>query len=202
MRRSPLQHPLAVLRTAIGLGQKEFGKMVGRHWRTIQSIELGSLPLSAKLADRICEETGVGFHWLMKGDAAAPMVDDVGLRWKPDRYFDAQGRKLLPGTTLGSHYASDLFNLALAQLCAAAVALANTPNVRAHGWKVSNAIDKAMEGVPDYPTLKYAFGQIMIDHHKNMEEGRKAAIAQAITMIQATKEPRPKRATKKKREGG
>ena len=112
-------------------------------------------------------------------------------------YFDAQGRKLLPGTTLGSHYASDLFNLALAQLCAAAVAVANTPNVRSHAWRVSHAIDKAMQELPDYANLKYGFGQILIDHHKNMEEGRKAMIAQAVKMIQATKEPRPKRAKKK-----
>src|SRR6267142_2927418 len=149
MRRSPLQHPLAILRTKPTLGQKEFGDKVGRHWRTIQSVELGKLPLSAKLAERICDETGVGFQWLMKGDPEAPIVDDRGLKWNREVYFDVQGKKLLPGTTLGSHYASDLFNLALAQVCAAAVAAARSPRLRTYGWKLSNAIDKAVDDQPD-----------------------------------------------------
>lgn len=196
MRASALKHPVAILRKEIGVGQKEFGETVGRHWRTIQSIELGKLPLSAKLAERICEETGVGFQWLMNGDAEAPIVTDVGLRWKRERYYDAQGKKLLPGTALGTHYASDLFNLALAKVCAAAVAAAESANVRMYGWKVANAIDKAMEELPEYEKLKHGFNQMLIDHHKNLEQGRKAMIAQAVKMIQATKEARPKRARK------
>ncbi|HKQ38507.1 MAG TPA: hypothetical protein VJ063_10550 [Verrucomicrobiae bacterium] len=197
MRISPLNHPVAVLRTEIGLGQKDFGQLVGRSWRAIQSVELGTLPLSAGLAERICEETGVGFQWLMNGDPDAPIVTDVGLRWKRELYFDAQGKKLLPGTGLGSHYASDLFNLALAQVCAAAVAAAQSPTLRTYGWKLSNAIDKAMEELPEYEKLKHAFNQILVDHSKNMGAGRKAMIAEAVKMIQATKELRPKRAKKK-----
>lgn len=199
MRRSPLEHPLAVLRTQLGLGQKEFGKMVGRHWRTIQSIELGKLPLSTKLAELICEETGVGFHWLMKGDAGAPIVDDRGLRWKPENYYDAQGRKLLPGSVLGIHYASDLFNIALAQLCAAGVAAAESPTLRTYGWKLRGAIDKAMEDLPDYGDLVHGFTQILVDHRKDMVTGRQEMIEYAVKRIRATKEPRPKRASGKKK---
>jgi len=68
MRRSPLSHPLAVLRTQIGLTQKQMGELVNRAARTIQSIELGKLPLSAELALRIAEATGVDEAWLFKGD--------------------------------------------------------------------------------------------------------------------------------------
>src|SRR5688500_18458436 len=106
MRRSALTHPLAVLRTELGLGQKEFGEKVGRHWRTIQSIELGKLPLSAKLAERISLETEVHMDWLMGGNADAQMIDARGLPWKKEAFFDVQGRKLLPGTMQGRHYAT------------------------------------------------------------------------------------------------
>ena len=98
---------------------------------------------------------------------------------------------------LGSHYASDLFNLALAQLCAASVAAAESPAVRTHGWKVSNAIKEAMKEVPGYEKLVQGFNQMLIDHAKDMREGRTAMIDYAVKRIQATKEPRPKRKLKR-----
>jgi transcriptional regulator with XRE-family HTH domain len=72
MRPSPLRHPLAVLRTTIGLTQKELAEMTGRAARTIQSIELGHLSLSEELALRIAEETGVDESWLLQGDTGIP----------------------------------------------------------------------------------------------------------------------------------
>lgn len=72
MRPSPLRHPLAVLRTTIGLTQKELADLVGRAARTIQSIELGHLPLSEELALRIAKETGVDESWLLQGDTSIP----------------------------------------------------------------------------------------------------------------------------------
>jgi transcriptional regulator with XRE-family HTH domain len=67
-----MRHPLAVLRTTIGLTQKEMAQMIGRAPRTIQAIELGQLPLSEELALRIAAETGVDESWLLEGDASAP----------------------------------------------------------------------------------------------------------------------------------
>src|SRR5580765_809417 len=72
MRPSPLRHPLAVLRTTIGLTQKELAGLTGRAARTIQSIELGHLPLSEELALRIAQETGVDESWLLAGDPSVP----------------------------------------------------------------------------------------------------------------------------------
>ena len=69
MRHSPLKHPVAVLRQIVGLGQKEFGKLVNRSPRTIQSIELGRHALSSELARRIAVETGVSIAWLLDGNA-------------------------------------------------------------------------------------------------------------------------------------
>ena len=72
MRRSPLSHPLAVLRTTIGLTQKELGDLVNRAARTIQSIELNKMPLTEALALRIAEATGADEGWLFAGDPNTP----------------------------------------------------------------------------------------------------------------------------------
>jgi transcriptional regulator with XRE-family HTH domain len=72
MRPSPLAHPLAVLRTTIGLTQKQLGALVNRAARTIQSIELRKLPLTEELALRIAEATGVDEAWLFAGDPQTP----------------------------------------------------------------------------------------------------------------------------------
>ena len=72
MRRSPLSHPLAVLRTSIGLTQQEMGDLVNRAARTIQSIELCKLPLTEELALRVAEATGVDEAWLFAGNPNTP----------------------------------------------------------------------------------------------------------------------------------
>jgi len=72
MRLSPLLHPLAILRTTIGLTQKEMADLVHRTPSTIQSVELGKLPLSEDLAMLIAEATGVDPGWLLEGDPAVP----------------------------------------------------------------------------------------------------------------------------------
>jgi transcriptional regulator with XRE-family HTH domain len=72
MRRSPLRHPVAVLRTTLGLTQTELGELTGRAARTIQSVELGTLPLSGDLALSIAEATGIDAGWLLEGDPDAP----------------------------------------------------------------------------------------------------------------------------------
>ena len=68
MRLSPLRHTLAVLRRIIGYRQKEFAELVGKSTPAIQAVELGKLPLSDKLAERISFETGIFLGWLLDGD--------------------------------------------------------------------------------------------------------------------------------------
>ena len=79
MQRSPLLHPLAILRKTIGLTQKEMGDLVNRAARTIQSIELNKLPLTEELALRIAEATGVDEAWLFAGDPSVPPEKGVTL---------------------------------------------------------------------------------------------------------------------------
>lgn len=72
MRISPLRHPLAVLRTTLGLTQKEMAQLVQRSARTIQAIELGKLPLSEELALMIAQATGVDAGWLLEKNPDTP----------------------------------------------------------------------------------------------------------------------------------
>jgi transcriptional regulator with XRE-family HTH domain len=67
-----MRHTLAILRTTIGLTQKELARLTGRAARTIQAIELRQLPLSEELALRIAAETGVDEGWLLAGDIRVP----------------------------------------------------------------------------------------------------------------------------------
>jgi transcriptional regulator with XRE-family HTH domain len=67
-----MRHTLAILRTTIGLTQKELAVLTGRAARTVQAIELGQLPLSEELALRIAKETGVDEGWLLEGDTSVP----------------------------------------------------------------------------------------------------------------------------------
>ena len=77
MRLSPHRHTLAVLRTLLGLTQKEMAEIAERSRPTIQAIELGKLPLSFDAAQRIHFGTGVSQDWLMANDVTkAPVTDD------------------------------------------------------------------------------------------------------------------------------
>lgn len=78
MRLSPLRHSLAVLRSFLGLTQKEMADLVECSTPTIQAIELGKLKLSEKLGVTLAAKTGVSLDWLMRNDVTAPIVDPRG----------------------------------------------------------------------------------------------------------------------------
>ena len=78
MRPSPFRHTLALLRTAIGLTQKEMADLAECSTPTIQAIELGKLKLSEKLGHTIAHKTGASMAWLMADDTARPPVDEQG----------------------------------------------------------------------------------------------------------------------------
>lgn len=182
----------------LGLGQAEFGKKVDRAWRTIQSIELGTLPLSAKLAERISEETGVNFNWLMDGDADAPILDERGLPWKKEAFFDAQGKKMLPGSTLGRHYAVDLLVMGIAEVCAAVVAASESKNIRAYVWRLSNGIAKAVNDLKNFPELAEEFRNIKGGNFKNTERALEAVVGTALERCRKWREPRRRTGKRKK----
>lgn len=78
MRRSALKHPLAVLRTTIGITQKEMADLLNCSRQAVQGIELGSLDLSDEMAMRISSECDVSVEWLLAGNPAAPAKTRAG----------------------------------------------------------------------------------------------------------------------------
>src|SRR6266404_716242 len=62
---------LAVLRSIAGITQRELADMVDCAPVTVQSIELGKLRLSERLAQRISLQTSVDLDWLLAGDYKA-----------------------------------------------------------------------------------------------------------------------------------
>jgi transcriptional regulator with XRE-family HTH domain len=92
MRPSPFRVPLAVLRTELGLGQKEFGELVGRERPTIQAIELGKLRLTEDLAAKISAQTGISARWLLEGTPDTPMVTPEGKPYTKEIFEALQAR--------------------------------------------------------------------------------------------------------------
>jgi hypothetical protein len=109
MRISPLRHPVAVLRTTIGLTQKEMGALVNRAARTIQAVELGHLPLSEGLAVRFTEATGIGIGWLLEGDASKPPWKTGGGIYTRDDFEQHRARLEATATASPTQAADDRF---------------------------------------------------------------------------------------------
>jgi DNA-binding XRE family transcriptional regulator len=73
MRQSPKRHNLARLRLFLKLGQQEMAALVECSRDTIQSVELGRLLLSERLARRISDVTGIAADWLLENNLKAPL---------------------------------------------------------------------------------------------------------------------------------
>ena len=71
------KHVLASLREYLGATQGQFAIWCGCSAFTIQSIEVGRLALSKKLAERISLVTGVPAEWLLKNKFDSPMPNLV-----------------------------------------------------------------------------------------------------------------------------
>ena len=90
MRRSPKKHNLARLRLFLNLGQKEMAKLANCSTRTIQSVELRTLPLSELLARKIANATGISLGWLLETNLRAPLISD---HFKPFTVEDYNRRR-------------------------------------------------------------------------------------------------------------
>ena len=53
------RHVVAWVRKTLGLTQSELASLIGISANTLQSIELGRLPLSERIAYRLSEQTGI-----------------------------------------------------------------------------------------------------------------------------------------------
>lgn len=101
MRPSPHRHTLAVLRTFLGLTQKEMAEIAECSRPTIQAVELGKLKLSGDLAQRIHFKTGVMLEWLLENQVTVPpLADDLEPYTKS--VFDERQAALLAPARSGS----------------------------------------------------------------------------------------------------
>ncbi len=94
-------HPVRAVRCAIAksqgrmLSQPAFAKLVGTSPATIQSVELGRLSLSPKLANRICVATGADPYSLL-GRHARPR-DILGRPYTPESFGITKYKRSLEG---------------------------------------------------------------------------------------------------------
>lgn len=108
MRRSPQRHVLAVLRLTIGLGQAEMAKLCDCSKSAIQRVELGHMPLSAKLGARVAQETGIGSGWLLANEVKAPLVDQHGSPYTKNTFEKWRARQRDVKTEGDSHEADEI----------------------------------------------------------------------------------------------
>ena len=96
MRLSPQRHTLAVLRTIIGITQKEMAGILECSVPTVQAVELGKLKLSMDLAQRVHFQTGVSTEWLLADDVSQRPVSEQGEPYTKPVFEERQAALLSP----------------------------------------------------------------------------------------------------------
>src|SRR5437867_8537482 len=96
MRPSPQRHTLAVLRTLIGLTQKELAQILDCSVPTVQAVELGKLKLSMDLAQRVNFQTAIDTEWLVTDDVSQPPVSGQGKPYTKSLFENRQAALLSP----------------------------------------------------------------------------------------------------------
>ena len=92
MRLSPQRHTLAVLRTVIGITQKEMAALLECSVPTVQAVELGKLKLSDRLGERVREQTHISLQWLLDNNVGQPPVGDGGKPYTKAIFEEVQSR--------------------------------------------------------------------------------------------------------------
>ena len=92
MRPSPKRHVVALLRLELGFEQRKFAPIIGCSVETLRSVELGRLPLSDNLAEKIFMTTGVSLDWLKANDLKAEMIASDGSPYDPINFEMANWR--------------------------------------------------------------------------------------------------------------
>ena len=79
------RHVVAWVRETLGLKQSELASLIGISPNTLQSIELGRLPLSERIAYRLSEQTGIRAKWLLDNELGDPPPDPAEMRRKYEK---------------------------------------------------------------------------------------------------------------------
>lgn len=195
MRPSPQRHTLAVLRTLIGLTQKEMATHIGCSTPTIQAVELGKLTLSDKLAERIVWETGVSLQWLLAGDPAAPMATQHGLPYTKRAYEIRRSELSRPKTelsdTLHAHF---VLHSSLVKLTTLLLHSHSTGAFNLCAYKIGAALDALVTQFGakldwgDWLARRDALAAKYVEQEINAELGLKTAALPPLNLLAQLKE--------------
>ena len=219
MRPSPCRHNLARLRLFLELGQKEVAEFAGCSVHTIQSVELGRLPLSEELARRISAATHVHLRWLMENDLKAPIVRSPDGRWGYTRaeYENARALNTIGPPDgfmqeLSEDYAASFYGQIRAILSSAV----KKERGELATWKIAKFLQECRDEfghdrrlIPhaeqfglradDSPYLKVRQVEIGIELFRRYNRERETAMAKTLEQLKKARKPVGTRSRAKKR---
>ena len=145
MRLSPQRHTLAVLRTIIGITQKEMAEILECSTATVQAIELGKLKMSVRLAGNLSNQTGVNLYWLMNDDVTKPPTDYEDRPYTRETFHATQAALFAPPQDSSDvrralFYARACFRNAVEQLAILYTHAYREGRVQMCAYKISDAL--------------------------------------------------------------
>ena len=152
MRISPQRHTLAVLRTLIGLTQKEMAELLECSVPTVQAIELGKLKLSMKLAGNLFSQTSINLDWLMHDDVTKPPTTFDDQPYTREKFEQTQAMLYAPPQDSSDvrrnlFYARACFRNALEVLALLYTYAYKGSSLQLSDYKISNALDELLDEV-------------------------------------------------------
>jgi DNA-binding XRE family transcriptional regulator len=155
MRPSSRLHTLAVLRTFLGLTQKEMADLAECSRPTIQAIELNKLKLSEKLGVCLMTKTGISLDWLMRGDVAAPPIDTAGKPYTVETFERTRANDQSdPDRFIPNYFdAGKTVALCFALMLRAALAAHKSGQVQLLSYRLTSAITEVAQRFPGYEDL-------------------------------------------------
>ena len=158
MRLSPQRHTLAVLRTIIGITQKEMAEILECSTATVQAVELGKLKLSLKLAGNLFNQTSVNLDWLLDDDVTKPPIDYQGSPYTREIFESTQAALFAPPEDSSDvrralFYARACFRNCVEQLAILFTHAYRENRVQMCDYKISDALDELIDETINPATL-------------------------------------------------
>ena len=189
MRVSPRRHVLVELRERLGLTQKGLADLIGVSRRAVQSIELGTMPMSERVAYAINEQTGVHWQWLLSNDLESldkhpEILADVHRHYEwaqAGAYKGFYGATLIPRMGLFRTYI--FLRTALSAARMSGMRKAKMPQ------KLAQLVSDVFETIPDEETRKELYSQAQTQS-LNGEVVLKQVMANAQEMLRELRKRR------------
>jgi DNA-binding XRE family transcriptional regulator len=147
-----------VLRTIIGITQKEMAEILECSPATVQAIELGKLKMSLKLAGNLFNQTSVSLDWLMEDDVSKPATDYEDHPYTKETFEMQQAVLFAPPQDSSEvrrslFYVRACFRNCVEQLATLYTQAYKDELVQMCDYKISDALDELLEGVVDTQKL-------------------------------------------------